>query len=95
MFLRIVRPQIKQGEAREAARRWEAYMGTRAKANPQFKHGYMATNTDQSTLVAVTIWDELPDAAMTQQVQKEIAEQMEGLMTGPPATDDYEVIGQI
>ena len=95
MHVRIVRPQIKPGQAQEAARRWEAFMGPKAKANPNLQAGYMAVNADGTALVAVTLWDELPSADMTKQIQKEIADQMEGLMTGPPSTEDYEVLGQI
>jgi len=95
MFVRIVRPQIKPGQAEEAAKRWETFMGPRAKGNPHLQRGYMAANADRTAIVAVTLWDQLPDEAMTSQIQGEIAEQMEGLMTGPPSTEDYEVIGQI
>ena len=95
MFVRIVRPQINPGQAQEAAKRWESFMAPRAKANPNFQRGYMAVNADGTSVVAVTLWDQLPDEERTKQIQKEIAEQMEGLMTGPPSTEDFEVIGQI
>ena len=95
MFIRIVRPQIKAGQGKEAAKCWETLMGPRAKSNPHFRSGYMAESRDGASIVAVTIWDELPDEAATKQIQQEIAGTMEGLMTGPPVTEDYEVIGQI
>jgi hypothetical protein len=95
MFIRIVRPQIKPGQSKEAAKRWETFMGPRAKDNPHFKSGYMAASPDGTSIVAVTLWDELPDEATTKQVQQEIAGKMEGIMTGPPAMEEYEVIGQI
>ena len=95
MFVRIVRPQIKPGQAKEAAKRWEAFMGPKAKSNPNFQRGYMATSADGSALVAVTLWDQLPDEAMTKQTQQEISAEMEGLMTGPPSTEEFEVIGEI
>ena len=95
MFVRIVRPQVASGKAEEAAKRWEAFMGPRAKANPKFQRGYMAATSDRSSVVAVTFWEELPDEATTKQIMSEIQAEMQDLMTGPPAMEQFEVLAQI
>ena len=95
MFVRIVRPQIAPGKAQESATRWQKFLGPRVKANPNLKAGYMAASPDGGSVVAVTIWEQLPDPEMTRQFQAEIAAEMEGLMTGPPTTEDYEVLAQV
>jgi hypothetical protein len=95
MFMRIVRPQVKADKVEEAAQRWQDFVGSRAKQNPKFKSGYMAASIDRSSVVAVTLWDELPDEAATKQFQGEIAAHLQDLLTGPPTTDEYEIIAQI
>ena len=95
MFVRIVRPQIAAGKAQEAATKWKEFLGPRAKANPNFKAGYMAATPDGGSVVAVTVWEQLPDPEMTRQLQGEIAAHLGDLATGPPTTEDYEVLGQI
>ena len=95
MFVRIVRPQIKPDQAEEAAKRWEAHLGPKAKNNPNFQRGFFAANADRTAIAAVTLWDQIPDEEMTRQMQAEIAAQMEGLMSGPPTTEDFEVLAQI
>jgi heme-degrading monooxygenase HmoA len=86
---------MKPGQAQEAAKRWEAYASSRAKAFPGFKQGYLAANADGAAMVAVTVWDTLPDEATTRQFQEGLREEMAGLMTGPPTTEDFEVLAQI
>ena len=95
MFMRIVRPQIKSDKVEEAAQRWQDFAGPRAKQNPKFKGGYMAASIDRSSVVAVTLWEELPDAAATKQFQSEIVAHLQDLLTGPPATEEYEILAQI
>jgi hypothetical protein len=95
MFMRIVRPQVKSGKVEEAAQRWQAFAGPRAKQNPKFKSGYMAASPDRSSVVAVTLWDELPDEAATKQFQSDIMAQLQDVLTGPPTTDEYEILAQI
>lgn len=95
MFVRIVRPQIKSGQAEEAAKRWEAHMGPKAKSNPNFQRGFFAASADRTAVAAVTLWDQVPDEEMTRQIQQEISTVMEGLMSGPPTTEDFEVLAQI
>ena len=95
MYIRIVRPQVKPGNAREIARRWEDFVGSRVKERAGFQRGYMAATSDGSSMVAVTLWDELPDEASTRQFQSEIAEHMKDLVTGPPPMEEYEILAQI
>ena len=95
MHVRIVRPQLKPGNAKEAAKRWEAFAGPRIKDRAGFQRGYMAATPDGASVIAVTIWDELPDEASTKQFQSEIAEQMKDIMTGPPSMEEYEILAQI
>ena len=95
MFIRIVRPQVQPGRAEEMAEKWKEFAGSRIKERPGFRSGYMAATADRSAVVAVTLWDELPDAATTQQFQSEIRAHMGDISTGPPTTDDYEVLAKI
>jgi hypothetical protein len=96
MFIRIVRPQIQPGQAKEAAKRWQEFAGTRLKENPNLRAGYMAANSDGSALVAVTLWDQLPDEASTRQFQSEIQAKMQDIMSGPPPPfEEYEVLAKI
>ncbi len=95
MFIRIVRPQVASGRVEEAAQRWQKFASPRAKANPNFQRGFMAASKDRTSVVAVTLWDELPDAEMTRQFQEAIAAELKDFMTGPPSTEEYEVLTEI
>jgi hypothetical protein len=56
----------------------------------------MAANSDGSALVAVTLWDQLPDEAATRQFQSEIQAKMQDIMAGPPPPfEEYEVLAEI
>ena len=95
MFMRIVRPQIKPDKVEEAAQRWKEFVGSRARQNPKFKSGYMAASADRSSVVAITLWDELPDEAATKQFQSDVAAHLQDLLTGPPSFDEYEILAQL
>jgi hypothetical protein len=58
--------------------------------------GYMAVNKDGSSLVAVTLWDQLPDEAATRQFQSEMQGKVQDLTTGPPPPfEEFEVLAEI
>ena len=96
MFIRIVKPHLKAGMHNEAAKRWAAFLGPKAKQNPMFRGGYFASTSDGSSSVAVTLWDKLPDAAATDKMRAEIMAELQDFTAGPPqAFDEYEVHAQI
>ena len=95
MFIRIVRPQVQAGKAEEMAAKWKEFAGSRLKERSGFRSGYMAATADRSAVVAVTLWDELPDDATTWQFQSEIRAHMGDIATGPPTTDDYEILAEV
>lgn len=95
MFVRIVRPQIAAGKAQEAANKWKEFIRARSGLTPFPRQGYMVANADRTAVLAITVWDELPDQETTNQIQGAIAVHLGDLMTSPPTTEDYEVLAQI
>jgi hypothetical protein len=95
MYIRIVRPQFKQGMAEAAAKHWEEIMRSRIKKNPDVQRGFMAATADRSSVVAITIWNQRPDPTATKKMMDEISQEMRDFTAGPPTAEDYEVIGQI
>jgi hypothetical protein len=95
MYIRIVRPQFKPGTAEAAAKHWEQIMRPRVEKNPDVQRGFMAATADRSSVVAITIWSNLPDEAATKQMMDQIAQEMQEFTAGPPSAETYEVIGQI
>jgi hypothetical protein len=95
MFLRIVHPQVKSGQHKEVARRWQEVLGARAKENPNFKHAYMASDQSGEGIVAVLLFNELPSAEQTKAMQAEMMAKMQDLAMGPPRMEDFEVLAEV
>ena len=96
MYVRIVHPTIPADKAEAAAKHWATFMGQRAKNNPMLERGFMAATADRSSVVAVTIWKQLPDPEATQTMREEIMAQMQQFASGPmPPMDEYEVLAEI
>ena len=96
MHIRIVRPKIQADRVEEAAKHWQSIIAPRIKNNPMLAGGYMAANADRSQVIAVTIWNQLPDPETSQKVREEIFSQMRDYAEGPmPPMDEYEVLAQI
>jgi len=96
MYVRIVRPTIPADKVEAAAKHWASFLGGRAKNNPMFAGGYMAASPDRSSVVAVTMWKQLPDPEATQKMREEIMAQMQQFASGGmPPMDEFEVLAEI
>ena len=95
MFLRIVHPQVKPGQHQEVARRWQEVLSARARANPNLKNAYLAAGKNGEGIVAVMLFNELPSAELTKEVQAEMMAKMQDLAVGPPRMEDFEVLAEV
>ena len=97
MHIRIVRPTIEPDKVEAAAKHWESILTQRAKDNPMLERGFMAATADRSSVIAVTIWKQLPDPETSQKMREEIMAQMRDYTGGgsPPPMDEYEVLAQV
>ena len=96
MYVRIVHPTIPADKVEAAAKHWASFMSERARSNPMLERGFMAATADRSSVVAVTIWNQLPDPETTKKMREEIAAQMQQFAAGPPPPmDEFEVLAEI
>jgi heme-degrading monooxygenase HmoA len=91
MHVRIVRAQTRPGQADELARRWKEGIAPRLKSAPGFRAVYLAADRAADRLAGVSVWDAKPGAEMDQAVRA-FGEQVQDILAGPPAIEDYEVL---
>ena len=64
MYVRIVRGHPNPGQAEELARRWSEHLAPRLKSVPGFHQGYLSVDRATNQIAGVTIWDDMPGAAI-------------------------------
>jgi heme-degrading monooxygenase HmoA len=95
MYLRIVKGAVQAGQIEEMAKRWEANVGARIKAQPGFRHAYFVGNRETNAVSGVTLWDTPPDVAALGQAMQEFQPKVADITTGPPTFEDYEVLVEL
>jgi hypothetical protein len=95
VFIRILVPHLQPGKSNEAAVRWKEVFSPIAKANSQFKQGFMAASEDGAKVVVVTFWDELPDDERSARVEQQVREHLHDLIAGKASMTHYEVLAQV
>ena len=94
MHVRIVRGEVRPGQAEELARRWTEYVGPRLGDAPGFRRAYMTIDRATNEMVGVSVWDAKPGEAVDQ-AMRAFGQQAQDLIARPPAFADYEVLAEL
>ena len=95
MYVRVIRGEVKAGQADEVARRWEAFVPPRLKEAPGFRNAYFGGDRARTRIVSVTLRENEPDRARAEQLAREFAAQVGDLLDGTPAIEEYEVLVEV
>jgi len=93
VYIRIIRGQAQPGQVEELARRWRDFFLPR-REQAGVRHAYFAGDRATNTTVAVSIWDERPDAAMTAGWSDFLSEAAD-LSAGETTVEEYEVLADL
>ena len=94
MYIRIVRAQTGPGQAEELATRWEGFIGARMRGMAGFRHAHFGADRAANTTVAISVWDDRPDAAALEPMVRAFREQVADLSAGAPVIEEYEVLAE-
>jgi hypothetical protein len=91
MYVRLVHPQPRPGQAAEYARRWEAILAPRARAIPGFHAAYFVGDPEANTVRAIFLFDEKPGDALDQAMD-DFRQRCRDITTGPALREDFMVL---
>ncbi len=93
MYVRLVHPRPRLGQAEEYARRWEEILAPRARSIPGFRAAYFVGDSAANRVHAIFVWDDEPDEALDR-VMDDFRQRCRDITTGPAEREDYEVLAQ-
>ena len=93
MYVRLVHPQPRPGQAEEYARRWKEILAPRARALPGFRAAYFAGDRTTNRVRAMFVWDHEPGEALDRAMD-EFRQHCRDITTGPAEREDYEVLAE-
>jgi hypothetical protein len=95
MYIRIVRGKAPPGQVEDVARRWEAFWGTQLPQIPGFRHAHFAAGPETDATVAITVWEQRPDAALMEPLMEQFRELLADISPGPPMIEEYETLADL
>ena len=93
MYVRLVRPHPRPGQAEEYARRWKEVLAPRARGLPGFRAAYFVGDSAANAVTAIFIWDDKPGEALDRAMD-DFRQQCRDITTGPAAREDHEVLAE-
>jgi hypothetical protein len=95
MYMRIVRAQPPEGQADAVVRKWQAFWPERLRAQPGFRHAYFGVDRATGAVSGVTLFDNIPDDALLQQLLGEFQATLgESRPAQPPQATVYEIAAE-
>lgn len=95
MHMRVIRAQTRPGQVVELAKRWEAFYRPRLQGIPGFRHVHFGGDQETNTIIAVSVWDQLPDSAVVDQAMQAFNEQVRDIAAQQPTVEDFEILVEI
>ena len=93
MYVRLVHPQPRPGQAEEYARRWKEFLAPRARAMPGFRDAYFIRDPATDRVNAIFIWDEKPGEDLDRAMD-DFRQHCADITTGPALRQDLIVLAQ-
>jgi heme-degrading monooxygenase HmoA len=92
MYIHLVRVQVPPGQAKELARRWQAFWGTEMPQVPGFRHAHFAAGPETNVTISISVWEQRPDQATMEPLMEQFRTQAANISAGPPAIEEYETL---
>jgi heme-degrading monooxygenase HmoA len=93
MYVRLVHPRPRPGQAAEYARRWEEILAPRARGIPGFRAAYFVGDPAANRVHAFFVWDDEPGEALDRAMD-DFRRRCRDITTGPAEREDYEVLAE-
>jgi len=95
MYARVTNSQVAVDKTDEALSIWRDKVGPSLKQAKGFKGAYVTGDRATGKGVTITLWETKEDADATQATLPQVLALFEGLFSGPPSVDTYEVLLQV
>ena len=93
VWIRTIVVQTHLGQVDELVRRWREQVAPHIPGVPGLRGVYLCGNRDANTVMAVQVWDNLPDQATREtHHQHQFREHVRDIISGEPAAEGYEVL---
>ena len=93
MYVRLVHPHPRPGQAGEYARRWRQILAPAARRLPGFRAAYFAGDPAAGRVRAVFVWDGPPGAALDWAMD-DFRLRCRDITTGPAEREDLEILAE-
>ena len=93
MYVRLVHPQPRPGQAEEYARRWKDILAPQARTIPGFRAAYFVGDLDANAVHAIFVWNDEPGAALDRAMD-DFRHRCRDITTGPAVREDLVVLAE-
>jgi hypothetical protein len=93
MYIRLVHPRPKAGQAEEYARRWKEALAPQARGIPGFRAAYFVGDRPANQVRAIFIFEDQPGEALDRAMD-DFRQRCRDITTGPAQREDYEVLAE-
>jgi heme-degrading monooxygenase HmoA len=93
MYVRLVRPQPRPGQAEEYARRWKEILAPRARDLPGFHAAYFVGDITANAVTAIFLWDDEPGEALDRAMD-DFRHQCRDITSGPATREDFVILAE-
>ncbi|HEY7033591.1 MAG TPA: hypothetical protein VH482_19800 [Thermomicrobiales bacterium] len=95
MMFRIVTGTVLAGQAEEAARRWEETVAAELAGLPEFRHAFVGGDVDGTRFAVVTVWERLPDPAVSRRLLRGFEARVKDILPGPLVVEAYDMLVEV
>lgn len=95
MYARVTNTQVVVDKIDEAVSIWKDKLAPRLKQAKGFQGVYVMGDRATGKGMSITLWETREDADATLAMQPQSLALFEGLLSGPPSVDTYEVVFQV
>ena len=95
MYARVTNTQVVVDKIDEAVSIWKDKLAPRLKQAKGFKGVYVMGDRETGKGISITLWETKEDADATLAMQPQSLALFEGLLSGSPSVDTYEVVFQV
>ena len=94
MYARVTNTQVVDGKIDESISIWKDKLAPQLKQAKGFKGVYVIGDRGTGKGMSITLWETKEDADATLAMQPQSLALFEGLLSGAPSVDTYEVVFQ-
>ena len=95
MYARMTYSQVAVDKIDEALSIWKNKVGPSLKQTKGFKGAYVTGDRATGKGLTITLWETKADADATQATVPQFLALFEGVFSGPPSVDSFEVLLQV